>query len=471
MPALHLELDVNNATLSVLVYSDGSAQYVYHLDAILKGLENITGGLRLLYESKTVAEPDSLEHSSLLNITIPAILLNTSAGNASSEKSGSTVLDVRGEFRLGPGLTTTGNGTLVLNDTSLRLNYDILLNETVAVLKASLEPSNTNPDAFKRAVDAICESLKNITGELEWLTLRECSVSSGQARVSLEASVNNMLSDFMMRGLSSTDVANLLKLLEGEYNVTGSYSLRLATRSTNSHIRVELAAGLNATGDIDALMLDYARAKTAITKITIILLSVFGGALGAQVPATTAMFISTPLLAGKPPYTSLTRVAIEGTDDAIRVTIDYRSPRLIYAYPSGDPVADAKKTLGQLARSFRELRTTLDILSMLVDGASKALPETVILKPGDERVRVKPSVTPLEELDKAQIEVVAAGESSTSTTAKPSATGKPTHTSTASTTVPAEEAGGGLDVKTIILVAALAAIAGFVTSLLITRRR
>ena len=511
---------VKSVEYKLRVYPDGSVQPVYKLDAIVKGV--MAKDLEAELESKSSATSSSYSSSSILEAVLPLKTLKAYSGSvgvptgfessATSLGKVKIVVSMDSRYTLGPGFTSEGGASVRISNSSMEaviaVNYTLSVSKRGSyVLDALLVFRGVNATLVNKMLPAIKMLLENLTrlGLVSDWSVGTTWVGKAPAlRVSIRGSISVLAAGLLALGVSPTDVSQVLTLLEKSYGIRGHYTLELSLKLEEGVLKVKVKTGSRAEGRIGEYFLDVARASNAVSKILLALAVSMLRKEGYNVPLAAVTLASQEPLAQKPPFQASVKINVEGEEDGVKIRVDYTGPKLIYAYPTGDPASDAAKTLQVIAKRLSNTYAVLKILALTVPGVDKLLPPEVVVE-GVDGVTVSPSMVPSDQLDNTVFTVmirhVATTTSSTTTTrattttpsgaskgsTRTTATSSPSPTTThsivgrttstpagtstmRSATMPPRAQGGGNNLAMLLLAVVVAALVGGGVAYLLSRR-
>ena len=379
-------VEVRNATLTLIVYSDGGVQLAYHAGGTasitLPSSTPIPANISVLLDSRRTVNRTSLEAATML--TAKGLRLEKLSVAASAV----------GNVTWGPGVEATGWVYVRLPLGEFNASYRLAAGSSVVTLTLS-------------GVD--CRISKLLEGLVPGLNAT-CKSHVLRARLDL----GRFYAWLRAKGVSDAEIEALNTLLTRGYRVHGSYRLNLTLeKSVASYSYVE-----RLQGGVAKLVVDQARAEYPIYHVMVVVLHRLAEKLGeeklasqlARAEQALALLAAPPKLLPKPPYRSHLRLTLKpGSNGSYEFNVDYLSEKMVYAAGGLPPAALAEKTIRVIAENLLQLRMALSLLSAYVKGVDGLLPYNVTLKPGDRCVEVKPTTATLDQLQHVTVRVSCSG--------------------------------------------------------------
>jgi hypothetical protein len=493
--AAGIVFNVENSSLKLRIYPDGSVQPIYVLKAHIQlppgSLKN--ANIDIEFHSKSSIMKDYSKSETVARGMI----------SAEGLEAGKTIINIDIAMHAaqeGTRMKASLNGVVeFVNETrSVKIN----------IVEANIWAENASKTFFKLIVELKPPSGANITsigGEvpsieeinkrLEESGLGFVKISSAgvkimegnRAQLLLEGSidVDKMINVAVSNGMPASDANELKTLLKTPLSLNTSASLKFSLNAEDNKANFSLNYASETRGDIEKADEVKNKALRLVDELVTAILRNVAQKTGNE-ELMQYMLVSSAMVPGQlslplkvaAPSESKTSVKIKNSGDRIIIEVYSTGHRETIEKPTGDPSVDAMKVLTLLSPQLTSLKTQLRQLEIAVQGISKAIPDTIELEPASGDVKVLQTKVPVAELSTVKIEVSKQTTASptTSTTQTSPATTKtsapkpsPTTTTIVSTAVTTVKGGRGHALGTILIVAVAAAIVVAVAVLLVMR--
>lgn len=431
------QLNVENATLKILVYPDGAIQPVYSAQAILEaaqpGLlpENLS--VTAVMESKI----DRNEYHTLLTVRASILLGNESFREeqkavgrlcgVSDFSSGNGVFSLVGNLSLfKDGIQSFLVDIKAINITQRDTYYLTLI---VKLHIEGVEEQHTAP------------SLEEVRGQLAsmgitYIDIKELDVQQKgdtvDVSIVVDINIDEMLKEAVEQGMSQDDVMRVRSLLEEPYSIRGNIRGSLEYYATSKRIEFSLEYESRMTGDVEKSIKITSELGQFTPQILAALLAPFTKQ-NPEIQVVIMQMGATPMkpTAIVPPSKSEFKLTISTTTPSqkTRIEISYEGHRT-RILGEGDPGKLAEKTLMVYADSFQQLVNSIVLLDMVAPGASSLVPTIVTLEPASPAVVISQSRVSFNKLATVNVKIAPVTASSPPPTAPETTTTTPQETST-----------------------------------------
>jgi len=445
-------VNVTKTSLKILVYPDGSVQPLYSVEAYSSlGESRLTGKLTLTSESSYV----SGESTSRTVLRANFVGLDAdSEQQASIEAEGSyRFAKGDGEATLSARLAVAGNEsyTLDLKKLTVRLiDARQLVIEAEALVPSKLLEEEVGSEKLPSLEEVNRELARSGFGYIRVDRLAVEVSAGGSSRVAARVVIDleGMLQAAIANGMSPDDAATLRKLLAAPYSVQGEFSLKASLYVGGDRLRASLDYRSSSRGDLEQISRLAAESRDAMNALVVALLRpllaknpevliAVNQVQGLQGMTSAALLV-------KPPSESMTRIELVASNGLLRLSADYRGPRLYV--PASTPSAAAEKALAALSTQYQQILATLGQLEILAPGVSNLLPMKIVIEPADPCVKVSKTSVTAAQLATVQVDLSACKTktttaatktvpvATTATAAQPAEQGKPGQAATATST-------------------------------------
>ena len=379
-------VEVKNATLTLIVYSDGGVQLAYYAvgtaSITLPSSAPLPANISVSLSSRRTVNETSL--TAITRLMAEGLGLERLSASASAA----------GNVTWGPGVKAAGWIYARLPLGAFNASYRLAASSTAVTVTVS-------------GVD--CRISKLLEGLIPGLNVT-CDSHVMRVRLSL----GKFYAWLRAKGVSDAEIEALNTLLTRGYHVHGSYRFNLTLEK--SMLRYSYSGRLY--GGVAKLVVDQARAEYALYHVMVIVLHRLAERLGeeklasqlAQAEQALALLAAPPKLLPKPPYRSRLSIVLKpGSNGSYWFRVDYLSEKMVYAVGGLPPAALAKETIRVIAENLLQLRMVLSLLSTYIRGVDSLLPYNATLRPGDHCVRVQPTLAPLDQLQHVVVRVSCKG--------------------------------------------------------------
>ncbi|BEP17411.1 hypothetical protein PYJP_07630 [Pyrofollis japonicus] len=492
--AAGLAFNVENSSLKLCIYPDGSVQPIYVLKAYIQlppsSLKN--ANIDIEFHSKSSVTKDYSKSETVARGTVYAEELEAGKTTINLDMSIHAVQEGTRMKAVLSGIiefvNETNNIKVNIAEASIRAE-----NASKAFFKLVIElkpPSGTNMTNISREVPSVEEINKKLKESgLGFIRISSAGVKimeGNRVQLLLEGSidVDEMISVAVSNGMPASDANELKALLSTPLSLNTSASLKFSLSAAGNKADFSLNYVSETHGDIEKANELQNKALRLIDELITAILHNVAQKTGNEelmqyMLVSSAMAPSQLSLPLKivAPSESKTDVKIRSSGDRIVIDVYSTGHRESIEKPTGDPSVDAMKVLTLLSSQLTSLKTQLRQLEIAVQGISKAIPDTIELEPASRGVRVSQTRVSVAELSTVKVEVskqqptastTASTTQTSPVTTKTSVPPSPTASTTVSTATSTAK-GGGWALSTIIVVAVAAAVVVAVAVLLVMR--